>query len=114
MMICKKTSLLQKVIKRDSIYEDDRRIYRQTRSPKFKFKQIGMPYHLKMCRRTNEFQHRYHMSKNTFIELQKILIKELENDYNQSCGSIKGNKSITVEMAITAFCNPQNKLSSLK
>ena len=70
----------------------------QSRQEKFHFKRIDMDYHFDMCRQTNGFQSRYHMSENAYRGLVNILHDDITPNLKRSRSSTNGNSSINSEM----------------
>ena len=70
----------------------------QYRQEKFHFKRIDMNYHFEMCRQTNGFQCRYHMSENAYRGLVNILHDDISPNVERSRASTNGNSPISSEM----------------
>ena len=63
--------------------------YMKIRQEKFLFKRLDMNYHFDMCRKTNDFQCRYHMSENAYSNLVDILMSDIAPDEKQARCSAK-------------------------
>ena len=60
-----------------------------------------MTSHFEMCRNTDGFKKRYHMTERSFRHLLKILEDDLKVNIKQSTNSTSGNGAITAEMKVT-------------
>ena len=96
----KRSTIISKIIICDDIYEDVRSERKQSRRPKYKFNRINLKEHFKMCRATDGFQRRFHMSEDSFQKLVDILKDDLSINEAQSRRCTQGNAPITLEMVL--------------
>ena len=71
---------------------------KQKRRPKYCHRRLNMDEHFNMCEYTNGFQTRYHMSRNAFDGLVKIL--DIKVNEKQSRNSTSDNTPISSVMVI--------------
>ena len=72
--------------------------YTKQRKEKFTYKRIDMDYHFNMCRQTNGFQCRYHMTEKSYHHLVNILYCDIAPNEQQSRKSTSGNDPVTAQM----------------
>ena len=96
----RRNSILSRIIKDCSIYDDDEIPgEKQRRNPKWRFKRIDMNEHFEMCEHTNTFVRHYHMTRPSFHALVDIL--DISIDATKSMNSTSGNAPITSTMVVT-------------
>ena len=95
----KKLSLLKRCIIEDDQDELDVIFNRkQRRRKKYKHDRLDMDRHFEMCELTNGFQRRYHMSRDAFDDLVRIL--NITVDEARSRNSTEGNEPISPVMIV--------------
>ena len=72
--------------------------YMNARKEKFAFRRLDMDYHFCMCRHTDGFQHRYHMSENAYNNLVNILHPDIAPNEKQSKCSTGNNGPVSAKM----------------
>ena len=81
---------------------DDLNFLKKTRKTrrreKHRYKRIDLEEHFEMCRITNGFQNRYHMSEQAYKKLVRILNIKVDNV--KSKASTDGNTPISPEMIV--------------
>ena len=69
-----------------------------TRKEKFMFKRMNMDYYMKMCRATNGFHRRHHMSENAYHKLVDILRNNIQLNIVKSKNGSNVNEYISPEV----------------
>ena len=85
-----------------NIHDDDtlitKAVHPRSRGSRFRYERVNMEYYMVMCRETDGFKCRHHMTEKSYHRLVRILTPGIQLNYSRSGNSTSNNDVITPQM----------------